>query len=466
MIRKNLAVRIGLAIMGLMLVVSIVQYIALGQLLRNAFYQQSGLELIVQGQQYANMSSMGGTMMMQMLCTTSDTSLVMVGTDGNIITASPSLHLGKPDASDSSTIRTALSGQSELHGGYSSLFGNSGIMAAVPIGSTGKITGAVVLFRPEGIVETAFHHVEWLLLLVGVGGILVALGLTVILSNRIAGPLRQLAAVAREMSRGDYSSKVEITGDDEVGKLGEAINELAANLQHLETSRKQFLADVSHELRTPMSYIRGYSQVLAEGLVQSPKEKEDYLRIIHDESIRLEGLINDLFTLAQSDAGMLKIVKQPIQLEDVVYSVVDRMRKKAEDKEIEIQVSVSPLPRIDADSARLEQVLVNLIDNAIRYTPPRGRIEVSLIRLADWAEVKVSDTGVGIPAKDLPHIWDRLYRVEKSRSRVGGGTGLGLSIVKQIVEAHGGTVQAESAENVGTTITVRIPLHGSDAPQG
>lgn len=268
------------------------------------------------------------------------------------------------------------------------------------------------------------------------------------------------------MSRGDYSSKVEITGDDEVGKLGEAINELAANLQHLETSRKQFLADVSHELRTPMSYIRGYSQVLAEGLVQSPKEKEDYLRIIHDESIRLEGLINDLFTLAQSDAGMLKIVKQPIQLEDVVYSVVDRMRKKAEDKEIEIQVSVSPLPRIDADSARLEQVLVNLIDNAIRYTPPRGRIEVSLIRLADWAEVKVSDTGVGIPAKDLPHIWDRLYRVEKSRSRVGGGTGLGLSIVKQIVEAHGGTVQAESAENVGTTITVRIPLHGSDAPQG
>jgi len=267
-----------------------------------------------------------------------------------------------------------------------------------------------------------------------------------------------MAAVAREMSQGKYRTKVPVRGDDEVAKLGEAINELAANLYRLETSRKEFLAEVSHELRTPMSYIRGYSQVLEEGLVQSPDEIKDYLRIIHDETKRLEGLVDDLFVLAQADAGMLKVVKQPIQLENVILPVLERMRKKAEDKQIVLSTAISPLPTIEADVGRLEQVLVNLIDNAIRYTPPKGSIEVGLKEAHNTAEITVSDTGIGIPKNELPHIWDRLYRVEKSRSRTSGGTGLGLSIVKQIVEAHDGTVHADSVENVGTTISVRIPF--------
>ena len=458
MIRKSLAAKIGLAIMSLVFLVSVAQYFALGQLLRNAFYQQSGTELVAQGQQYANMSSMGGPKVMQMLCTTVDTSLVMVGKSGDIITSSQSIRLSKPNPSDRTVMQQALSGQDGLHGGYSSLFSSSGIMVAVPMRNAGQVSGAVVLFRPEGTVETTFDRVKWLLVLAGVGGILVALGFTVILSKRIANPLQQMAAVAREMSQGKYRTKVPVRGDDEVAKLGEAINELAANLYRLETSRKEFLAEVSHELRTPMSYIRGYSQVLEEGLVQSPDEIKDYLRIIHDETKRLEGLVDDLFVLAQADAGMLKVVKQPIQLENVILPVLERMRKKAEDKQIVLSTAISPLPTIEADVGRLEQVLVNLIDNAIRYTPPKGSIEVGLKEAHNTAEITVSDTGIGIPKNELPHIWDRLYRVEKSRSRTSGGTGLGLSIVKQIVEAHDGTVHADSVENVGTTISVRIPF--------
>jgi two-component system, OmpR family, sensor histidine kinase BaeS len=454
MIRKNIAAKIGLVIMGLILAVSIVQYFALGQLLRNAFYQEAGTELLTEGQQFANMSSMGGTMMMHMLCVTADASLVMVNTDESVISASPSIHLSKPNVEDSSLIHAALSGKSAIHAGYSQLFGNSGLVAAVPIG---QVSGAVLLFRPESVVERAFHHVKWLLVIAGLGGMLVALGMTVILSKRLASPLQQMANVAREMNEGNYTAKVPVTGDDEVGKLGVAINELAANLHHLDTSRKEFLADVAHELRTPMSYIRGYSQVLVEGLVESPEESKNYIQIIHDESIRLETLINDLFVLAQADAQMLQIEKQPMQFADVIDSVTQRMQKKAEDKGVTFRTQVSPLPIIEADPERLLQVLVNLVDNAIRYTPSGGSIEISQKRLGDWVEVSVSDTGVGIPRDDLSYIWDRLYRVEKSRSRAGGGTGLGLAIVKQIVEAHGGTVHAESVENFGTTISFRIP---------
>lgn len=458
MIRRNLAAKIGLSIMGLVLVVSVVQYFVLGRLLRNAFYQQFGAELVSQGQQYANMSAMGGTMMMQMLCNTADTSLVMTNKHGNIIAASPSLHLSQPNASDDSAIQQALAGRDSLHGGYSAMFGNTGMVVAVPIRTAGQTAGAVILFRAEGLVEAAFHHVEWLLALAGAGGIVVALGFTVILSKRIANPLRQMAAVAKGMGCGNYDAKVHIFGDDEVAQLGAAINELAANLDRLESSRREFLADVSHELRTPMSYIRGYSEVLHEGLVQSPDETKNYLGIINDESRRLEGLVNDLFALAQADAGILPVEKRPIHLEDVIHSVVERMRKRAEDRQIFIRTALSPLRPVEADPTRLEQVLVNLVENAIRYTPPNGSIEVSAKPVDNWIEVIVSDSGIGIPKSDLPYIWDRLYRVEKSRSRTGGGSGLGLAIVKHIVESHGGSVHADSVETAGTTISFRIPL--------
>ena len=458
MIRRNLAVKVGLSIMGLIIAVSIVQYFALGQLLKNAFYQEAGTELTAQGQQYANMSAMGGTMMMQMLCVSADASLVMVNRSGSIIASSPSLHLSTPNATDKSVMQRALAGHNALHGGSSALFGGTGIVAAVPIRSQGQVNGAVVLFRSETTVVSAFDHVEWLLVLAALGGVLVSLGLTVILSKRIANPLQQMSKVAQEMTNGNYKAKVPVTGQDEVARLGEAINTLAANLNHLDTSRKAFLADVAHELRTPMSYIQGYSQVLDQGLFETEDEERQYVRIIHDEAKRLQSLVNDLFVLAQGDAQMLAMDKQSIEISELIVSVVERMRKEAEDKGIDIKILGSDDIVLNADSARLEQVLVNLVDNAIRYTPPEGHIQLRLRKSGAFAEVTVSDTGVGIPKNDLPHIWERMYRIEKSRSRERGGTGLGLAIVKQIVEAHGGTVDAQSEENRGTTITVRIPI--------
>ncbi|QSO54636.1 HAMP domain-containing histidine kinase [Alicyclobacillus curvatus] len=456
MIRRNLAVKVGLAIMALIVAVSIVQYIALGQLLKNAFYQQAGTELVAEGQQYAHMSAMGGTMMMQMLCASAGATMVMVDSSGSVIASSPSLHLNNPSSSDKSVIQAALAGRTSLHGGVSQLFHGTGLVAAVPI-QTSRLIGAVVLFRSETTMVSAFHHVEWLLLVAGLGGMVIALGLTVIVSKRIVHPLQEMYRVARDMTKGNYQAEVRVAGQDEVAKLGEAINALAANLHHLDTSRKAFLADVAHELRTPMSYIRGYSQVVDEGLFNTEEEKQHYIRIIHDESKRLESLVSDLFVLAQGDTGMLVLDKHPVDVGQLISSVVERMRKKAEDKGIDVEISSSGDINLMADGVRLEQVLVNLLDNAIRYTPAQGHIGLRAQKSLQFVELAVSDTGVGIPKDDLPHIFDRMYRVEKSRSRARGGAGLGLAIVKQIVEAHGGTVAAQSEENRGTTITMRIP---------
>ncbi|QSO53096.1 HAMP domain-containing protein [Alicyclobacillus curvatus] len=458
MIRKSVTAKIGVAIMGLISVVLLVQYLALGQLLKNAFYGQAAAELLVQGQQYAQMSASGGYMMMQMLCTTANTSLVMLDKQGHIITASPALHLGKQSSADTETLRTALLGKSQMHSGYSGLFSQRGLMVAVPMKQAGDITGAVVLFRPQSIIQTGFQQQEWLLVLAGIGAVLMALGLTVVLSKRIAEPLKQMAGATRELGKGNFEMRLPVVGEDEVANLGESINELAKNLHRLETSRKEFLADISHELRTPMSYIRGYSQVLEEGLIQSPEETQKYLHIINEESKRLETLVNDLFVLAQADAGMLTVEKQSTQLENIVQQVVERMHKKAEDKQIQIHLEIPTLPTVYVDPLRMEQVLINLIDNAIRYTPAGGQIMVYGQTVSQGVEISISDTGIGIPKEDLPRIWDRLYRVEKSRSRARGGTGLGLAIVKQIVELHGGHVTAESVEGKGTTMRFWIPL--------
>ncbi len=461
MIRNNLAIKIGLSMMVLIFAVALAQYVSLGQLLKNAFYQESGTQLLTQGQQYANMSSMGGTMMMRMLCATSNVEMVIVNRSGKVISASPSILIKKPNVSDRSVIAKALAGQNGLQDGNSQLFGKSGIIAAIPVRQANRVTGAVVLFRSGDMVDTTFHHMQWLLILVGLGGILLALGLVVILSNRIANPLQKMALVAKEMSRGNYQAKVPVTGDDEIGKLGQAMNDLAANLHHLDTTRKEFLADISHELRTPISYLIGYSQVLAEGMVQSQEEMQQYLHILHDEARRLEGLVGDLFVLAQADAGMMTIDKKPIALDEVMVAVVERMQKRAEDKKVILRVQVPPLPKVNADPARMEQVLYNLIDNAIRYTESDGQVQVSARVFDKHVEVVVSDTGIGIAQSDLPHIFDRLYRADKSRSRAGGGTGLGLAIVRHIIEAHGGHISVTSTVNVGTTFTFIIAVASS-----
>jgi len=312
-----------------------------------------------------------------------------------------------------------------------------------------------------------------LLLAAGVAG-LAAVLLTLGISRRILRPVETLTAAARRMERGDLSQRVEVPSKDEIGELARAFNAMAEGLARLEELRRNMVTDVAHELRTPLSNIRGYLEALRDGLVEPKREIIDSL---YDEAMLLNRLVDDLQELSLAEAGQLRLERRPVALADVVDRAVEAVRPRAEAKGIALQVELpEDLPLVDVDPQRVGQVLGNLLSNALTHTPSGGEIVVaarwcpepsgrgpSARGLAEGAResevaLSVSDTGAGIPAEDLPYIFERFYRADKSRSRATGGTGLGLAIVKQLVEAHGGRIEVESEVGRGTQFTFTLPV--------
>lgn len=229
-------------------------------------------------------------------------------------------------------------------------------------------------------------------------------------------------------------------------------------LRRLEKIRQDFVANVSHELRTPVTTIKGYSETLLEGALEDKENARDFLRIIHSDSDRLARLIDDLLDLSKIESGKLKMVLKPCSLMPIVERVIHGLERYAKDKSITIKLDIpNNIPKLLADESRLAQVLLNLVDNAIKYTESKGMLTISAREQDKFVRIDVSDTGVGIPEKDLPRIFERFYRVDKARSRELGGTGLGLSIVKHIVQAHRGEVSVRSALGQGSTFSFIIP---------
>lgn len=230
------------------------------------------------------------------------------------------------------------------------------------------------------------------------------------------------------------------------------------DLRCLEKVRQDFVANVSHELRTPVASIKGYTETLLEGAMDDRKNAQDFLRIIHSDSERLAKIIDDLLELSRIESGALKMSLKPCRMGSVVRQALSSIKKQAGSRSLGIETSIPEnLPDVLADEARLFQVLLNLMDNAVKYNKEGGKIIVSAADKDRFIEVRISDTGVGIPAKDLPRIFERFYRVDKARSRELGGTGLGLAIVKHIVQAHGGDISVESVLDRGSTFSFTIP---------
>ncbi len=457
MIRRSLAARMGMAIIVLILSVVSVLYVIIGQLFEDAFQANSEQQLQTQITQYTNMAATGGASMMQMMAKGTEDVLVMVNHQGATVVRTPISPVHSPSSKERRLITQVLHGKRVMMTGWNEWFGETGVMVGAPIRRGGSLTGAVFLFRSEAVIQNSIRRVQGLLVLAGLGAIIFASGVTLMLSNRIAGPLRDIVRAAREFGRGNYQTQVPVQGDDEIAMVGRAINQLARDLQDMHQNRNEFLANISHELRTPLSYVRGYSQVVSEGLTTDPAERDRYLRIIYDETVRIEQLVSDLFALAQADAGELTIAEDSVDMRSLILHTVSLVEGRAASKGLEIETKLGGKLSILADKLRLEQVLLNLLENAVRYTEPPGRITVSLSEdAAGMIRIDVADTGKGIPEKDLPHIFERMYRVEKSRTRARGGSGLGLAIVKQIVELHGGEVHVRSSEHHGTTFTVRL----------
>lgn len=274
---------------------------------------------------------------------------------------------------------------------------------------------------------------------------------------QITAPMRKLQKAASSIAAGDLSQRVEVRSKDEIGQLGEAFNSMAESLARAETQRRHMIADVAHELRTPLAVIQANAEGMLDGVLPFDAEQ---VNAIYKETLLLNRLVGDLRLLSLAEAGELTLERQPTAPGALVEQVVEHMKSQAAQRGIRLEGKFqSGLPERALDSDRITQVLTNLIGNALRYTPPDGTILVGASALPDGrVEITVTDSGPGILPEDLPHIFDRFYRADKSRARASGGSGLGLAIVKQLVEAHGGQVSVESPayaqERNGTRFTI------------
>jgi two-component system phosphate regulon sensor histidine kinase PhoR len=232
-------------------------------------------------------------------------------------------------------------------------------------------------------------------------------------------------------------------------------------LRHTERLRRELTANVSHELRTPLTSIKGFAETLLDGAMKDEETCRRFLTIIDSEADRLVKLVDDLLDLSHLESKRATLELKPVDLTELVSQTVDKLRPLAEGAGLVLHQVVPGHFEIAADPDRLEQVLTNLIDNAIKYTPPGGQVEVRIQPTDGEVEVSVADTGRGIRAEDLPHVFERFYRVDRSRTRGSGGTGLGLAIAKHIVEAHGGRISVHSRLDEGTTFTFALPRNGA-----
>jgi two-component system sensor histidine kinase BaeS len=297
--------------------------------------------------------------------------------------------------------------------------------------------------------------------------LVVTIGLAVAGAGRILRPVRSLTRAAQRMASGDLRTRVRVHGADEVARLGETFNTMAESLERNEAQRKQLVSDVAHELRNPLANVRGYLEGAQDDVVHVDGA---FVESLLEETLLLQHLIDDLQDLALAEAGRLRMHREVVDLSVLVEQTVAAHRQLADKACVSLGAVVERAAVAEVDPFRMRQVLGNLIANALRYTPPTGSVTVRLgadVADASTVRVDVVDTGVGIDPQHLPHLFDRFYRVDGSRSRGTGGSGLGLAITQFLVHAHGGTLNVSSSVGVGTTFTVRLPaaVHSDRPPE-
>jgi signal transduction histidine kinase len=321
----------------------------------------------------------------------------------------------------------------------------------------------------ENTIDAGFRDtLNRALLAAGIAATLVAAALSWYVSQRIAGPIRGLVKASRYIAAGHYSERLVANQTDEIGELTRSFNQMAAALADTETMRQQLIADVSHELKTPLASIKGYMEGLQDGII--PPTPETY-QLVHREADRLQRLVSDLQELSRAEVNQLQMEVRPCSPVELVNLAVAALRPQYNDKRILLEATLpADMPAVPADMDRIRQVLINLLGNALQYTPSGGRVSVRLSHADGLMQFSVQDNGIGLSTVDLERVFQRFYRVDKSRARRSGGSGIGLTIARHIVEAHGGRIWAESAgSGQGSTFRFTLPttttlqkLHNSD----
>ncbi|MDK2854836.1 MAG: two-component system, OmpR family, sensor histidine kinase ResE [Bacillota bacterium] len=587
---KSIVSRLWLSVVLVVVALLLVLGLLLSQLFDNFYFNLQAQNLIEQGQNLGKLvlSSPSDAELLRDLALVEDflnANVVIMDKSGLIQSVSPGMmwmhrwggqgrqRLTPPQAA------AVLAGRTVVMRGYQPGVNATVLTVAVPIKVADEVVGAVYLYAPLAPITRTIAAVRRLILYGILVTLVVATVLAFFLSRRISRPLIHMERAAQAMAAGDFSPRVNVRTDDEVGRLGQALNHLAEELartldalgaerdqlasilgsmtdgvitfdaggavlifnppaasylaplteltagqklgvdislpeleeafrqvvetgavqgaevtagakvlacrlaplrdprgtvrgvvcvlldmtreRRLEEMRREFVANVSHELRTPLTYLQGYTEAILDGLAADPAEEKKYLKIILDETLRLRRLVSDLLDLSRIEARQLALEKGEVNLAELCREVAEKVRPLAEEKGIRLELNVpAALPAAWGNTDRLQQVLINLLDNALRHTRAGGKVEVTAEVQGEELAVSVRDTGPGIPPEDLPYIFERFYKVEKARTRTTAGTGIGLAIVKGLVEAHGGRVWVESTPGRGSVFTFTLPTAG------
>lgn len=334
--------------------------------------------------------------------------------------------------------------------------GTSGEYMMKSMHGNGQAMAAMMGLPEQVFLESIHRSLYW------VGGAMLLAGLlaSYLFAQTITVRLRQLNTAVDMIGSGTYGQQVLVESEDEVGRLAKAFNRMSRSLEENIQLRKRLLADIAHELRTPLAIIQGNLEGMIDGVVE---KSDDQLRSLHEETVYLNRLIKDLRDLSLAEAGQLKLEKTSTDINTVIVRAIQLLKPLADEKRIDLIMNLQTIPPVVVDVSRINQVLNNLMTNALRYTPGTGTITITSDvvnrRNRSWVEVAVADTGVGICEVDLPFIFHHFYRSDKSRDKKSGGSGIGLAIVKQLIETHGGMVEADSSPGEGTVFRLFLPVN-------
>jgi signal transduction histidine kinase len=316
------------------------------------------------------------------------------------------------------------------------------------------MTAGMMAGMIQDLQTTVARDITQASLMGAVAGAAVAVAAAYLVTGWIARPIGQMAVAARLIARGDYGQRVTYPADDDMGRFTTAFNDMAERLEETENLRRELLSTLSHELRTPLATIQGYMEGMEDGVIAAEPSN---LHLVRDEATRLARLVTEIERLGRLEAGA---ERPQIQNVDAAMAgpLVDSVRRQFAEKSLRLTLELPPQPApVLADEDKLSQVLLNLLANSLKYTEPGGSVSLRVAPVGQWVEFTVEDTGIGIPPHDLPHIFERFYRVDKSRSSATGGAGIGLAVVKRLVEQMHGSITAESEQGQFTRVTFRLP---------
>lgn len=329
------------------------------------------------------------------------------------------------------------------------------------IGTRGRL-GVLLFVSPVQEMMTSLHEVQQQLLSVFLAVALAALTAALVFSQVITSPIAALNKTIQKMGKGDLSARVKVRGSGELRQLAESYNTMAEQLERLDKSRNQFVSNASHELKTPLTTMK----ILLESLIYQPdmpaELRAEFMQDMNHEIDRLTSIITDLLTLTRMDSRRMELHPAMVDLSELVEETLRLLTPAAEQRSQALLGQVEPGCKLVADRSKLGQIIYNLTENGLKYTPDGGEVTVSLKTEGRQVVLTVKDNGVGIPEADQAHIFERFYRVDKARSRETGGTGLGLSIVRQLVTLHKGVISVDSTPGEGSTFTVRLPMDGKE----